>query len=155
MSEIDVAFVCVQNAGRSQMSTAFAEQERAERGLDDRVTIHTGGTDPADHVHEVVVEAMREEGIDLSGRTPRSVDTETLNACDYVATMGCSTLELEKTGVSDHGEGFLFRGDTKNYARPYERSRRPSSRLVLSRRTPASSRASGAFAVTPPRKSSP
>jgi protein-tyrosine-phosphatase len=95
MTEIDVAFVCVQNAGRSQMSTAFAEQERAERGLDDRVTIHTGGTDPADHVHEVVVEAMREEGIDLSGRTPRSVDTETLNACDYVATMGCSTLELD------------------------------------------------------------
>jgi protein-tyrosine-phosphatase len=102
MSEIDVAFVCVQNAGRSQMSTAFAEQERAERGLDDRVTIHTGGTDPADHVHEVVVEAMREEGIDLSGRTPRSVDTETLNACDYVATMGCSTLELDAdTDVRD------------------------------------------------------
>jgi len=102
MSEIDVAFVCVQNAGRSQMSTAFAEQERAERGLDDRVTIHTGGTDPADHVHEVVVEAMREEGIDLSGRTPRSVDTETLNACDYVATMGCSTLKLDAdTDVRD------------------------------------------------------
>jgi protein-tyrosine-phosphatase len=102
MTEIDVAFVCVQNAGRSQMSTAFAEQERAERGLDDRVTIHTGGTDPADHVHEVVVEAMREEGIDLSGRTPRSVDTETLNACDYVATMGCSTLELDAdTDVRD------------------------------------------------------
>jgi len=99
MTEIDVAFVCVQNAGRSQMSTAFAEQERAERGLDDRVTIHTGGTDPADHVHEVVVEAMREEGIDLSGRTPRSVDTETLNACDYVATMGCSTLALGDVGA--------------------------------------------------------
>ena len=92
---IEVAFVCVQNAGRSQMSTAFAEQERAERGLDDRVTIHTGGTDPADHVHEVVVEATREEGIDLSDRTPRAVDTETLDGCDYVATMGCSTLELD------------------------------------------------------------
>ena len=90
-----VAFVCVQNAGRSQMSTAFAEREVADRGLDDHVDIVTGGTDPADHVHEEVVEIMRELDIDLSNRTPREVSTEELEACDLVVTMGCSTLSLD------------------------------------------------------------
>ena len=89
-----VAFVCVQNAGRSQMSTAFAEQEVAERGLDDHVDIVTGGTDPADHVHDEVVDIMRELDIDLADRTPREVSTEELESCDLVVTMGCSTLEL-------------------------------------------------------------
>lgn len=90
-----LAFVCVQNAGRSQMSTAFAERERAERGLEDRVEIVTGGTHPADHVHEEVITVMKEVGIDLSDRTPQSVSTATLESCDVVATMGCSTLELD------------------------------------------------------------
>jgi protein-tyrosine-phosphatase len=93
-----VAFVCVQNAGRSQMSTVFAERERERRGLDDDVEILTGGTHPAAHVHEVVVEAMREAGFDLSERTPREISTEELESCDYVATMGCSTLELDADG---------------------------------------------------------
>jgi len=92
-------FVCVQNAGRSQMSTAFAEREVERRGLDDRVEIVTGGTHPADHVHEEVVTVMDDVGIDLSDRTPRTVSTETLNACDVVATMGCSTLELDADSV--------------------------------------------------------
>ena len=71
-----VAFVCVQNAGRSQMSTAFAERERAERGLDDEVAILTGGTDPAAHVHDEVVEVMAELDFDLSDRAPREITTE-------------------------------------------------------------------------------
>jgi protein-tyrosine-phosphatase len=96
---VRVAFVCVQNAGRSQMSTAFAERERAERGLEESVEILTGGTHPADHVHDEVVEIMREEGFDLSGRTPREITTGELESCDYVATMGCSTLELDASGV--------------------------------------------------------
>jgi protein-tyrosine-phosphatase len=90
-----VAFVCVQNAGRSQMATAFAEQARAERGLEDQVEIITGGTHPADEVHDVVVEAMAELDIDLSDRTPREVSTDELDTCDLVATMGCSTLSLD------------------------------------------------------------
>jgi protein-tyrosine-phosphatase len=90
-----VAFVCVQNAGRSQMSTAFAEQEVEKRGLDDHVDIVTGGTDPADHVHDEVVDIMRELDIDLSERTPRAVSDEELEACDLVVTMGCSTLDLD------------------------------------------------------------
>ena len=92
-------FVCVQNAGRSQMSTAFAEQERAQRELDDEVAIVTGGTDPAEHVHDEVVTVMDEIGIDVSDRTPQTVSTETLERCDVVATMGCSTLELDADTV--------------------------------------------------------
>lgn len=94
-TSIRVAFICVQNAGRSQMSTAFAEGERERRGLEDVVEILTGGTHPAEHVHDVVVEIMQEEGFDLSNRTPRKISTEELESCDYVATMGCSTLELD------------------------------------------------------------
>jgi protein-tyrosine-phosphatase len=92
---IRVAFMCVQNAGRSQMSTAFAERERERRGLEDVVEIRTGGTHPADHVHDVVIEVMDEEGFDLSDRTPREITTAELESCDYVMTMGCSTLELD------------------------------------------------------------
>ena len=88
-----IAFVCVQNAGRSQMATAFAERERAERGLDWELV--TGGTHPADHVHPEVVEAMADVGIDISDRTPREVDDAELEASDYVVTMGCSTLSLD------------------------------------------------------------
>ncbi|NEU55304.1 low molecular weight phosphatase family protein [Halorussus sp. MSC15.2] len=91
--ETRVAFVCVQNAGRSQMATAFAEREREERGAED-VAIVTGGTDPADHVHEEVVEVMRERGMDLSDWTPREVTHEELQECDYVVTMGCSANDV-------------------------------------------------------------
>jgi len=54
----------------------------------------TGGPPPADHVHDVVVDAMRERGIDISGRTPREITDDELRSCDHVATMGCSTLDL-------------------------------------------------------------
>ncbi|WP_224270818.1 low molecular weight phosphatase family protein [Haloprofundus salinisoli] len=97
MSDASVrfGFVCVQNAGRSQMSAAFAERERRRRNLEKRVEILTGGTMPADEVHPEVVEAMQELDIDLSSRVPQEVSDEELNECDVVATMGCSTLELD------------------------------------------------------------
>jgi len=96
-----VGFVCVQNAGRSQMATAFAERERDRRGLTG-LTIVTGGTDPAEEVHTEVVETMAELDVDLSGRRPREISTEELDACDLVATMGCSTLDLDaETEVHD------------------------------------------------------
>lgn len=96
---IRIAFMCVQNAGRSQMSTAFAERERDRRGLSDHVDIVTGGTHPADHVHDDVVRVMEEEGFDLSERTPREITIEELRHCDYVATMGCSTLDVGDVGA--------------------------------------------------------
>jgi protein-tyrosine-phosphatase len=88
-------FVCVQNAGRSQMATAFAERERTDRGLEDRIAIVTGGTHPADHVYAGVADAMADLDIDISDREPRKVTTDELETCDLVATMGCSTLELD------------------------------------------------------------
>ncbi|MCO8244894.1 low molecular weight phosphatase family protein [Haladaptatus sp. AB643] len=93
--------MCMQNAGRSQILTAFAERERERRGLEDEVEIVTGGTHPADHVHEIVVEAMDEEGFDLAGRSPQAITTDELESCDYVATMGCSTLELDTSADVD------------------------------------------------------
>ncbi|WP_415381274.1 low molecular weight phosphatase family protein [Halosimplex sp. TS25] len=83
-----LAFVCVGNAGRSQMATAFAEQERDQRALN--VEIITGGVDPADSVHEEVIEAMQEVGIDISDRTPREITPEDIEDVDHVVTMGCS-----------------------------------------------------------------
>ena len=97
-SRTRIAFMCVQNAGRSQMSTAFAERERAERNLDDRVEILTGGTHPADAVHDEVIDVMDEIGFDLSDRTPREITLDELSSCDCVATMGCSTLDVGDVG---------------------------------------------------------
>ena len=71
MDKIRLDFVCVHNAGRSQMAAAFAERERAERGLENVVEIHSGGTDPADTVHEEVIEAMAEVGVDIADKTWR------------------------------------------------------------------------------------
>ncbi len=90
-TKVRVDFVCVHNAGRSQMAAAFAERECADRDLEDVVEVHSGGTDPKENVHDEVVRAMSEVGIDLSDRTPRYVpDLERLRESDYLVTMGCS-----------------------------------------------------------------
>lgn len=83
-----IAFVCVQNAGRSQMAAAFAEREARDRS--EPVDVLTGGTQPADSVHEEVIEVMQEKSIDLNDRTPREITPEELQDCEYVITMGCS-----------------------------------------------------------------
>jgi len=113
-----IAFVCVQNAGRSQMSFAFAERERERRGLD--VELLTGGTHPADAVHEEVIDAMADADIDLSDRTPREITTEELRACDYVATMGCSTLDLDEAPGVDVRDWALDDPDGKSPERVRE-----------------------------------
>lgn len=77
------------------MATAFAEQERRDRGLEGEVEIRTGGTHPAASIHDVVIDAMAEEGFDLSSRTPREITIAELESCEYVVTMGCSTLDLD------------------------------------------------------------
>ena len=93
-----VAFVCVQNAGRSQMAYAFAQRELEARGLEDRFDLVTGGTRPADHVHGAVVETMAEVGIDIGDRTPREVTFEEIQESDYVVTMGCSAADVCPAG---------------------------------------------------------
>lgn len=85
-----VAFVCVENAGRSRMAAALAERERARRGLESAVTILSGGTRPADAVHEVVVEAMAELDVDLTDTRPRAITRADLGDVDVIVTMGCS-----------------------------------------------------------------
>jgi arsenate reductase (thioredoxin) len=79
-----VLFVCVHNAGRSQMASAFLEQLGG-----DRVRVRSAGTTPAEAIHTGVVEAMREEGIDLAGRKPTGLLDETVREADVVVTMGC------------------------------------------------------------------
>lgn len=116
-----IAFTCVQNAGRSQMSLAFAEREVERRGLGDTVELLTGGTRPADHIHEIVVEVMSEEGFDISDRTPREITIEELRSCDYVATMGCSTLDVGEVGSDvDVRDWALDDPDGKNIERVRE-----------------------------------
>jgi arsenate reductase (thioredoxin) len=77
-------FVCLHNAGRSQMSQALFE-----RAADGRHAARSAGTTPGDRVHPEVVEAMRELGIDLSDRQPRPLTTEDAEWADVVVTMGC------------------------------------------------------------------
>lgn len=79
-----ILFVCVQNAGRSQMSQAIFERAAAGRH-----TALSAGTRPADHVHPEVVEVMQELGIDLADRTPRPLTRELAEQADIVVTMGC------------------------------------------------------------------
>jgi arsenate reductase len=79
-----VLFVCLHNAGRSQMSQALFE--RAAGG---RHTARSAGTTPAERVHPEVIEVMRELGIDLSEREPRLLTRELAEQADIVVTMGC------------------------------------------------------------------
>ena len=83
-----IAFACVGNAGRSQMATAFAERERDRRGLN--TDIVTGGTDPAERIHDDVIEALHAEGVDISDRSPRRITEEDVADAEYIVTMGCS-----------------------------------------------------------------
>jgi arsenate reductase len=79
-----VLFVCLHNAGRSQMSQVLFE--RAARG---RHTAASAGTTPAERVHPEVVEVMRELGIDLADRSPKALTLEAAQDADVVVTMGC------------------------------------------------------------------
>jgi arsenate reductase len=79
-----VLFVCLQNAGRSQMSEALFA--RAAQG---RHQALSAGTTPADRVHPEVVEVMRELGLDLSERRPQLLTRELAERADVVVTMGC------------------------------------------------------------------
>jgi len=79
-----VLFVCLHNAGRSQMSQAVFE-----RAADGRHEARSAGTTPGERVHPEVVEAMRELGFDLADRVPRRLTREDAEWADVVVTMGC------------------------------------------------------------------
>jgi arsenate reductase (thioredoxin) len=79
-----VLFVCLHNAGRSQMSQALFQ-----RAAGDRHTAISAGTSPAEHVHSEVVEVMRELNIDLTDRKPQFLTRELAQRADVVVTMGC------------------------------------------------------------------
>jgi arsenate reductase len=80
----EVLFVCVHNAGRSQMAAGLLAQLAAGR-----VHIRTAGSDPADEINPAVVEAMAEVGVDLSKEFPKPLTDEVVKAADAVITMGC------------------------------------------------------------------
>ncbi|KUL38190.1 phosphotyrosine protein phosphatase [Streptomyces sp. NRRL F-4489] len=79
-----VLFVCVHNAGRSQMAAGFLAHLAG-----DRVEVRSAGSVPADRVNPAAVEAMREIGIDIAGQRPKVLTAEAVRASDYVITMGC------------------------------------------------------------------
>ena len=79
-----VMFVCVHNAGRSQMAQGFLQHLAG-----DRVEVRSSGTMPGDQVNPAAVEAMAELGIDISSATPNILTDEDVRASDYVITMGC------------------------------------------------------------------
>ena len=79
-----VLFVCVHNAGRSQMAAALLE-----RLAGNRVDVRSAGSTPAEEIHPVVLQAMEEVGIDLSKERPKRLQDDVVRSSDVVITMGC------------------------------------------------------------------
>lgn len=79
-----VLFVCVHNAGRSQMAAGYLQHLAG-----DRVEVRSAGSAPGNAVNPSAVAAMAEEGIDISNATPKILTDEAVEASDYVITMGC------------------------------------------------------------------
>ncbi|MEV0131746.1 arsenate reductase ArsC [Dactylosporangium sp. NPDC050688] len=79
-----VLFVCVHNAGRSQMAAGWLRHLAG-----DTVEVRSAGSEPATQINPAAVEAMREVGIDITANTPRKLDYETAESSDVLITMGC------------------------------------------------------------------
>ncbi|GGR13598.1 arsenate reductase ArsC [Agromyces mediolanus] len=79
-----VLFVCVHNAGRSQMAAGWLRELAG-----DRVEVRSAGSIPADQINSVAVEAMREVGVDITAEQPKVLTTEAVQDSDVVITMGC------------------------------------------------------------------
>jgi protein-tyrosine-phosphatase len=101
---VNVAFVCVHNAGRSQMAAAFG-RAMAPPG----VKVLSGGTEPAKALNPTVVAVMGEKGVDLSKEVPRKLPYEEAMSADYFITMGCSPDEACPAG---------YRGDVRDWDLP-------------------------------------
>lgn len=79
-----VLFVCVHNAGRSQMAAGYLRELGG-----DRVEVRSAGSEPKDQINPIAVEAMAEEGIDITGNTPKILTVDAVKESDVVITMGC------------------------------------------------------------------
>jgi protein-tyrosine-phosphatase len=79
-----VLFVCVHNAGRSQMAAGYLRHLAG-----DRIEVLSAGSEPGDRINPMAVQAMAEEGIDIAGAQPRTLDPDEVRASDVVVTMGC------------------------------------------------------------------
>ena len=79
-----VLFVCIHNAGRSQMAAGYLRHLAG-----DRIEVRSAGSMPADQINPIAVEAMREEGIDITAEQPKVLTPEAVLASDVVITMGC------------------------------------------------------------------
>jgi arsenate reductase len=79
-----VLFVCVHNAGRSQMASSYLTHLAG-----DAIEVRSAGSAPANSINPIVIEAMREEGIDLTEQKPKILTTDAVQASDVVITMGC------------------------------------------------------------------
>ncbi|WP_127481820.1 arsenate reductase ArsC [Microbacterium oxydans] len=84
MTKPSVLFVCVHNAGRSQMAAGFLRDIAG-----DRIEVRSAGSMPADQINPTAVEAMSELGIDITAEQPKVLTTEAVQASDVVITMGC------------------------------------------------------------------
>jgi len=79
-----VLFVCVHNAGRSQMAAGYLQSLAG-----DRVEVFSAGSEPADRINPVAIQVMAEEGIDIASAEPKILTTDAVRAADVVITMGC------------------------------------------------------------------
>ena len=79
-----VLFVCIHNAGRSQMAAGYLRYLAG-----DRIEVRSAGSMPADQINPIAVEAMHEEGIDITAEQPKVLTSEAVQASDVVITMGC------------------------------------------------------------------
>ena len=79
-----ILFVCVENAGRSQMAEAFARKYGA-----DKFDVSSAGNKPAERINPIVVEAMKEKGIDISMNKPKPLTFQIAQDADLIVTMGC------------------------------------------------------------------
>lgn len=84
-----ILFVCVENAGRSQMAEAFTNHFGK-----DKITASSGGINLSDRVNPTVVEAMKEKGIDISKNQPKLVTPKMIEEADLIITMGCGAGDL-------------------------------------------------------------
>ncbi|MBF8267034.1 MAG: protein tyrosine phosphatase [Dehalococcoidia bacterium] len=111
----DVLFVCVHNAGRSQMAKSLFNRLSRQRGL--RLRAESAGTEPGEHVHANVIEAMREVGQDLTGEHPKMLTNDMVKEAQRVITMGCAVdaeacpalflKDVEDWGLPDPKDGSL------------------------------------------------